>query len=181
MFSVGMALTPMRNHWWQVPLYLTSCGLTTSPIPYGAGSFQIDFDFINHVLVILTSDGRRQTLELRPRSVADFFQEIMAQLHSLGVDVTIWAVPVEVEDRTPFERDYAHAAYDPDFAWRHWQVLLNTDRVLKAFSARFTGKVSPVHFFWGSFDLAVTRFSGRRAPVHPGAPNVGASVMREAY
>ena len=179
--KIRMALTPMRNHWWQVPLYLTSCGLTTSPIPYGAGSFQIDFDFINHVLVILTSDGRRQTLELRPRSVADFFQEIMAQLHSLGVDVTIWAVPVEVEDRTPFERDYAHAAYDPDFAWRHWQVLLNTDRVLKAFSARFTGKVSPVHFFWGSFDLAVTRFSGRRAPVHPGAPNVGASVMREAY
>jgi Family of unknown function (DUF5996) len=179
--KIRLALAPMCNHWWQVPLYLTSRGLTTSPMPYGTLSFQIDFDFIDHRLHIETSDGARRSFELGPRSVADFLYEITAQLRSLGIEVAIWPVPVEVEDRTPFEHDHQHAAYDPDYAHRHWRLLLQVNRVLTAFRCRFTGKASPVHFFWGSFDLAVTRFSGRRAPEHPGAPNVARFVMRESY
>ncbi|HML21355.1 MAG TPA: DUF5996 family protein [Aggregatilinea sp.] len=179
--KVRMALTPMRNHWWQVPLYVTPRGLTTSPIPYGERCFEIDFDFTDHALRISTSEGTRRAFELQPMAVAVFYRTLMDELRALGIEVEIWPVPVEIEDRTPFDEDYAHAAYDPVYARRHWQVLVQADRVLKAFSARFTGKVSPVHFFWGSFDLAVTRFSGRRAPVHPGGPNVAAWVMREAY
>ncbi|WP_238626266.1 DUF5996 family protein [Aggregatilinea lenta] len=179
--KIRLALAPMVNHWWQVTLYLTARGLTTSPIPYQSRSFQIDFDFIDHMLRIETSGGGTRAFELAPRSVADFYRTIMAELLALGIEVEIWTVPVEIEDRTPFEQDNAHAAYDPVYAQRHWRALVQADRVLKVFRSRFTGKVSPIHFFWGGFDLAVTRFSGRPAPDHPGSPNVARYVMQESY
>ena len=179
--KIRLAQAPLINHWWQVPLYVTSRGLTTSPIPYGARSFQIDFDFIAHRLVIRTSDGRAEGLALRPLSVADFHGEVIERLKALGIEVRIWTTPVEIPDPIPFEQDRQHGAYDADYANRFWRILVQADRVLTAFRARFIGKASPVHFFWGSFDLAVTRFSGRRAPLHPGAPNVADLVTREAY
>jgi hypothetical protein len=179
--KIRLALAPMVCHWWNVTLYATSRGLTTSPMPYGTRLFQIDFDFLDHTVQIVTTDGQRRTLALAPRSVADFYREMMTALQSLGIEVNIWTTPVEVEDRTPFEQDQHHAAYDPDYAQRCWRILAQTDRVLHEFRARFIGKVSPVHFFWGAFDMAVTRFSGLRAPAHAGAPNVAKFVAREAY
>ncbi len=179
--KIRLAQAPMINHWWQVPLYLTSRGLTTSPIPHGARTFQIDLDFIEHGLLISVDDGRREAFALRPRSVADFHAELTGRMRSLGLAVWIWTLPCEVEHPIRFEDDDQHAGYDPDFAHRFWRVLVQTDRVLTFFRGRFLGKVSPVHFFWGSFDLAVTRFSGRPAPPHPGAPNVADKVTREAY
>ncbi|MCL4301381.1 MAG: hypothetical protein KJ077_37115 [Anaerolineae bacterium] len=179
--KVHLALAPMSNHWWQVPFYLTARGLTTSPMFFGPHICQIDFDFIEHQLRIETNAGARRTIILRPRSVADFYQEVMAQLRSLGIDVAIWTVPVEVEERTPFEQDHHHAAYDPEYVQRFWRILSQVDRVLKLFRGRFLGKASPVHFFWGGFDLAATRFSGRRAPEHPGVPNVARFIMQTAY
>lgn len=179
--KIRLALAPIVCHWWEVTLYVTPRGLTTSPIPYGTRVFQIDFDFFDHRLVIQTAEGETRSLALEPRSVADFYRETMAALRSLGIEVNIWTTPVEVEDRTPFERDHHHAAYDPEYAQRCWRILLQADRVLTEFRSRFSGKVSPVHFFWGAFDLAVTRFSGRPAPKHPGAPNVAKFVGHEAY
>ena len=179
--KIRLALAPMTCHWWQVTMYATPRGLTTSPIPYGSRVFQIDFDFIDHQLQIETADGERRSFSLASRSVAEFYREIMAALRSLGIDVQIWTTPVEVEDRTPFEKDHKHASYDPDYAQRCWRIMLQATRVLTNFRSRFTGKVSPVHFFWGAFDLAVTRFSGRAAPQHPGAPNLARFVAREAY
>jgi hypothetical protein len=179
--KIRLALAPMLNHWWQVPLYVTARGLTTSPMPYGTRSLQIDFDFIDHQMHIETGEGTQRTVALVPRSVADFYEETMAQLRSLDMDIPIWTVPVEIEDRTPFEQDNYHASYDAEYAQRHWQVLEQADRVLKMFRSRFTGKASPVHFFWGSFDIAVTRFSGLPAPPHPGSPNVARFVMLESY
>jgi hypothetical protein len=176
--KVRLALAPRINHWWQVPLYVTARGLTTSPIPYGARSFQIDFDFIAHRLVIAASDGATETFALRPQSVAEFHRTLMARLRALGIEVQIWTTPVEIAGPVvPFEQDHAHAAYDPEYAHRFWQILVQADRVFTEFRARFTGKVSPVHFFWGSFDLAVTRFSGRVAPDNPKAD----AITREAY
>ncbi len=179
--KIRLAQAPLINHWWQVPLYVTSRGLTTSPIPYGERAFEIGFDFIDHRLTIATGDGAAEAIALRPQSVADFYGEVMQRLHALGLDIRVWTTPVEIADPVPFEQDRTHAAYDPDYANRFWRVLLQADRVFTAFRARFIGKVSPVHFFWGSFDLAVTRFSGRRAPPHPGAPNIADKVTREAY
>ena len=179
--KVRLALAPMINHWWQVTLYVTSRGLTTSPMAYGTRTVQIEFDFLDHQLRIETSDGDCRSLTLAPRSVAEFYSETMAALKSLGIAVSIWSTPVEVEDRTPFEQDDKHAAYDADYAQRFWRVLVQTDRILTEFRSRFIGKVSPVHFFWGACDMAVTRFSGRSAPEHPGAPNVARFVAREAY
>ena len=179
--KIRLAQAPMINHWWQVPLYVTSRGLTTSPIPYGARTFQIDLDFIDHTLQISVDDGRREGFALRPQSVADFHAELMGRMRSLDLEVRIWTMPCEIEHPIRFEDDHRHAAYDAEFANRFWRVLVRADRVLTAFRARFLGKASPVHFFWGSFDLAVTRFSGRRAPTHPGAPNVADRVTREAY
>jgi hypothetical protein len=180
--KIRLAQAPMVNHWWQVPLYVTARGLTTSPMPHGAHAFQIDFDFIDHQLVIAASDGDSVSLALEPRSVADFYREVMAALKSLGISVKIWTMPVEIPEAIPFEIDRLHAAYDKNYANRFWRILLQSDRVFKQFRARYLGKVSPVHFFWGSFDLAVTRFSGRRAPDHTGtAPNLANWVMREAY
>ena len=175
--KIRLALAPPVNHWWHVPLYLTSRGLTTSPMPYRGRTFQIDFDFIDHVLRIETSDGRRDGLALVPRSVADFYAEIMGRLRALGIEVRIWPMPVEIADPIPFEQDRMHASYDPVQVNRFWRALAQIDQVFAAFRGRFIGKVSPVHFFWGSFDLAVTRFSGRRAPDRPGADR----MTREAY
>jgi hypothetical protein len=179
--KIRLARAPMINHWWQVPLYVTSRGLSTSPIPDGARTFQIDLDVIEHALQISVDDGRQEVFALQPRSVADFYAELMGRMRSLGLDVRIWTLPCEIEHPIRFEADHRHAAYDADFANRFWRVLVQADRVLTLFRAGFLGKVSPVHFFWGSFDLAVTRFSGRRAPPHPGAPNAADKVTREAY
>jgi len=180
--KIRLMQTPWLNHSWHVPLYVNSKGLTTSPIAHGSRTFEIQFDFIQHVLDITVSDGSTRRLALRPQSVAEFYGAVMAALDDLGVAVAINERPCEIAAATPFSRDRIHAAYDPDYAWRFWQVLLLTDHVLKKFRTGFLGKCSPVHFFWGSFDLAVTRFSGRRAPPFAGkAPGVAPEVMREAY
>jgi hypothetical protein len=180
--KIRLAQAPLINHWWQVPLYVTARGLTTSPMPHGTRTFQIDFDFIDHRLVIAVGDGATASLALEPRSVADFHRELMARLTSLGLPVKIWTMPGEIAGAIPFEQDRTHASYDRDAANRFWRILVQCERVLTRFRAGFLGKVSPVHFFWGSFDLAVTRFSGRRAPPHTGtAPHVANRVMREAY
>jgi len=180
--KIRLAHAPMINHWWQVPLYVTCRGLTTSPIPYGPRSFQIDFDFISHRLEIMVSDGATATVELAARSVADFHAELMGRLCALGLETRIWTMPVEIVDAVPFEHDHDHASYDPEYVARFWRILVQADRIFTRFRSRFTGKVSPVHFFWGSFDLAVTRFSGRLAPkVTAGSPQLGVWVMQEAY
>jgi hypothetical protein len=180
--KIRLAHAPMMNHWWQVPLYVTSHGLTTSPMPYGARSFQIDFDFIAHRLVIRTSDGVIVTSPLIARSVAEFHAELMSRLRELRLETRIWTMPVEIPDAIPFEQDRDHASYNSEYAQRFWRILVQADRVLTRFRSRFLGKVSPVHFFWGSFDLAVTRFSGRPAPALKSAsPHLGPWVMQEAY
>ena len=180
--KVRLAKAPMVNHWWQVPLYLTPRGLTTSVIPDGPRTFEIEFDFCTHELHVDLEGGDRRTVRLGPKPVADFYAETFACLGELGIDVAIWTQPVEVERAIPFERDREHAAYDPGHAQLFWRQLLAADRVFKRFRGRFIGKASPVHFFWGGMDLAVTRFSGRPAPRHPGgAPHLGDWVMVEAY
>jgi Family of unknown function (DUF5996) len=174
--------TPWLNHSWHVVLYVNSRGLSTSPIPYDSRFFEIQFDFIDHMLEIKVSDGGGRRLPLRPQSVADFYEAVMTALRDLGLPVAINENPCEIAGAIPFSKDHAHAAYDPDYSRRFWQILLQTDRVLKTFRTGFLGKCSPVHFFWGSFDLAVTRFSGRRAPLYEGKiPGVAIEVMREAY
>jgi hypothetical protein len=175
--KVRLALSAHQNHWWQVPLYVSARGLATSAIPYRSGVFDIEFDFIDHALLIRTSEGKAKTLALAPRSVAAFYAELMAALKSLGITVRIWTMPVEVPEPIRFEKDETHAAYDAAYASRFWRALTAADAVLKEFRGRFIGKCSPVHFFWGSFDLAVTRFSGRRAPPIEGAD----AITREAY
>ncbi len=175
--KVRLALTPLVNHWWNVPLYVSARGLTTSSIPYQDRAFEIQFDFIDDRLVVETNDGRIKAMPLRPLSVADFYQEFMDVLRSAGISVKIWTMPVEVPDPIAFTEDRVHASYDPDSAHKAWQILVSSSRVLTEFRSRFIGKCSPVHFFWGSFDLAVTRFSGRRATARPGAD----AVTLEAY
>jgi hypothetical protein len=181
--KVRLAHEPMVNHWWQVPLYVTSRGLTTSPMPCTQGrTFQIDFDFLDHQLRIADSNGNRSAIALEPMPVAEFYTEVMKRLNELGIPTRIRTKPNEVAEATPFDRDYAHASYDKEYVHRFWRVLIQADRLFKAFRARYIGKASPVHFFWGAFDLAVTRFSGRRAPPHPGGfPNIPDWAMREAY
>jgi hypothetical protein len=174
---------PWINHSWGSALYVTTRGLTTSPIPYGQSTFAVDFDVVDHTLRVSTSDGEERSFALEPMSVADFYETTMRTLADLGIEVNIYPEPVEIPDPIqPFPEDETHASYDPSAVHRFWRALVQADRVFKAFRARFIGKVSPVHFFWGAFDLAVTRFSGEDAPKHPGGvPNCADWVMEEAY
>ena len=177
-----LAFAPMQNHWWQVALYVTPRGLTTSAIACDSRSFAVEFDFLDHCLCVRTSDGANGGFALEPCPVADFFERYMDTLHALDIEPRIMPVPVEMETAIPFAQDRTHAAYSPDAARRCWQILVQTERVMQRFRGRFVGKQSPAHFFWGSFDLATTRFSGRRAPRHPGgAPHCPDYVMVEAY
>jgi Family of unknown function (DUF5996) len=175
--KVRLALAPPVNHWWHVTLYVTARGLTTSAIPYRGGAFEMSFDFIDHRLVIETSDGARKEIALVAQSVADFYHLVMAALRDLGIQVRIWPMPVEIASPIRFDRDTQHGSYDAEAANRCWRVLLQADRVLQEFRGRFIGKCSPVHFFWGSFDLAVTRFSGRPTDAKASADR----ITREAY
>jgi hypothetical protein len=180
--KVRLKQTAWINHSWHVTLYPTSRGLTTSPMRHGTRTFQIDFDFLSHRLLIQASDGAQAEIALAPRSVADFYATLMLELQALGLPVQIYAIPNELEDALPFEKDDKHANYDPQYAARWWRIVAQTACVFQEFRARFLGKASPVHFFWGSFDLAVTRFSGRPAPAHPGGvPHLPDWVAREAY
>jgi hypothetical protein len=181
--KVRLANEPLLQHWWNVTLYVTSHGLTTSTMPHPTGpDFQIDFDFVDHRLVVETVDGTHASMPLEPRTVADFYAAVMEMLDDLDVATPIWTMPVEIPGAIDFTDDTTHAAYDPDAVGRFWRILVEIDRVLRTFRGRFVGKSSPSHFFWGAADLAVTRFSGRAAPPHPGgAPNCGPHVMWEAY
>lgn len=180
--KIRLGRMPLINHWWGVTLYVTARGLSTSAIPYDGRIFDIEFDFVDHELVVRSSDGGRRTVALRPRSVADFHAETLQALAELGITVQIQGRPNEVEEAIPFAEDHQHASYDARAANLFWQQLVQADRVIREFRAHFVGKVSPVHFFWGALDLACTRFSGRPAPPHPGgAPNCGDWVMVEGY
>jgi hypothetical protein len=175
--KIRLAQTPLVNHWWNVPLYVSARGLTTTAMTYGQRFFEMEFDFIAHKLVINTSNGATSAINLEPKSVATFHEETMSTLKELGLEVQIWRMPVEVPDPIPFDEDEEHASYDKEYVERLWQILRSSDRVMQDFRSRFIGKCSPVHFFWGSFDLAVTRFSGRPAPARPDAD----AITREAY
>lgn len=180
--KVRLTLTPWINHSWQVVLYTTGRGLTTSPIPHPNQDFQMDFDFVDHELVIAAADGTLKRLKLRPQSVAAFYQEVMDTLKAMDLEVEIDTMPNEFPDPIPFDQDQSHDSYDAGAANRFWRALLSSHRVFTEFRSGYVGKVSPVHFFWGSFDLAVTRFSGRKAPLHPGGvPGLSDEVTREAY
>jgi hypothetical protein len=180
--KVRLVQTPWINHSWHVTLYLTARGLTTSPIPHGSHTFEIRFDFIDHKLRILKSDGSGRDIELKPQSVAQFYEKTMSILRELALPVSINTTPNEIPNPIPFERDDVQRAYDREYANRFWRALVQSDRVFKEFRARFCGKCSPVHFFWGAPDLAVTRFSGRAAPKHPGGiPHLADRITREAY
>ena len=180
--KVRLARTPLVNHWWNVALYVTASGLTTSLIPAGDRGLQIDFDLVHHRVDIVVTDGSRRTIALEPKTTAVFHREVMEALAQLGLATEIWPVPVEIPGAIPFDTDEIHSSYDADHAHQFWLALVQMHRVLTEFRSRFLGKVSPVHVFWGGLDLAVTRFSGRTAPPHPGgAPNCGPHVMLEAY
>jgi len=175
--KVRLALSPYANHWWQVPLYVSASGLTTSLIPYPGWAFEIEFNFLEHKLVISSCNGQQEVLALRPQSVASFYAEFMAALKSLGIEVRIWPMPVEIANPIRFDQDTEHVSYDAEYAQRFWRILTLIDPVFREFRGLFIGKHSPIHFFWGSFDFASTRFSGRRAPERPGAD----PITREAY
>jgi hypothetical protein len=175
--KIRLALSPPINHFWGTTFYVTARGLTSSAMPYRKGTVEINFDFISHTLEILTSVGETRSFRLVPRTVAEFYFELMSALHSLGIDAKVWTMPVEVPRPVRFNLDEAHSSYDSEYAHRFWQILVSVDTVLREFRSRFIGKASPVHFFWGSFDLAVTRFSGRRAPERPNAD----FITKEAY
>ncbi len=180
--KVRIATTPLVNHWWNATFFVTARGLAAPANSHAGCSFDIMFDFVEHQLCLATSDGGRECFALKPMTVADFYAEFMQRLRRLGIDVHIWTMPSEIENAIPFERDRVHAQYDAAYAQKFWLVLVQANRVMNEFRARFTGKASPVHFFWGSFDLAVTRFSSRAAPPPKGVtPNVANWVMAEAY
>ncbi|HEX5890904.1 MAG TPA: DUF5996 family protein [Pyrinomonadaceae bacterium] len=175
--KIRLEQTPLVNHWWNVPLYVSARGLTTTAMPYNEIFFEMEFDFIDHQLNITCSHGAKSSVALEPKSVATFYRETMDALRQVDVEVRIWKMPVEIPDPIAFDQDEQHASYDPEYVNRFWHVLRSSDRVMQEFRARFIGKSSPVHFFWGSFDLAVTRFSGRPAPIKPDAD----VITREAY
>jgi len=177
-----LAYAPMLNHWWQVTLYISARGLTTTPIPFDEHDFEIEFDFIDHRLIVRTSEGEMRTMDLVPCAVSEFYHDYTHMLRSLGIEPRFWPVPNELADALPFAEDDEHGSYDADAAHRCWRILMESDRVLKQFRSSFLGKCSPSHFFWGAFDLACTRFSGREAPLHPGGvPHLPDRVVREAY
>jgi hypothetical protein len=177
-----LALAPMQNHWWQVALGVTPRGLTTPPLPHGERTLELEFDFIDHQLVARTSDGGIRTLALEPQAVADFYRRYREMLRALDADARIWPQPIEIANAIPFDRDREHVTYDAAAAQRFWRVLVQVDRVLRVFRGRFVGKCSPVHVWWGGLDVSCTRFSGRRAPTHPGGiPTMPDRVTREAY
>lgn len=179
--KIKLALMPMQNHWWQVPLFVSPEGITTLPIPYGKHIFEIVFDFINHELLILINSGKKISFKLYPRSVADFYNELMKHLRSLGIEINIWTTPVETDERIPFEEDNKHSSYDAEYVHRFWLILIQVDRLFKEFRSKFSGKASPVNFFWGSFDMALSIYSGRPAPEYKGeAKNVANYVMKES-
>jgi hypothetical protein len=175
--KVRLALTPMVNHWWNVPLYVSARGLTTSSMPYHDLLIEIEFDFVSHDLILRKSDGATSSIALAPKSVADFYGEFVAMLRAQGIDTKIWKIPVEIPDPISFDQDRTHASYDREAVHKFWRILASSNAVFNDFRALFIGKSSPVHFFWGSFDLAVTRFSGRRAPERAGADR----ITQEAY
>jgi hypothetical protein len=175
--KLRLKLCPLVNHFWNVTFYLTARGMTTEAMPYESGTVEVRFDFIDHKLLIETDQGRTAEIALKPQSVAEFYTKFMAAIANLGVTTKIWTMPCEVPNPTPFEQDQAHASYDPEAVNKFWRITVWVDQVFQEFRAEFIGKVSPVHFFWGSFDLAVTRFSGRPAPERPGAD----PITREAY
>jgi len=179
--KVRLALMPAINHCWNVTLYPTVRGFTTSPMPHGARTLQIDFDFVEHVLLLQTDDGGRREIPLKPMTVASFYRQVMDALDELGTPVRIWPVPVEITEGIPFEQDLTHKTYDLEYAQRFWRVVLQAVRVFTVFRARFQGKVSPIHLFWGALDLACTRFSGRIAPEHPSVAGLPDRVTRDAY
>jgi hypothetical protein len=179
--KIRLALTPPLNHTWNVTLFPTVRGLTTSPMWQGTRTLQIDFDFIDHILVLQTSEGDRRVIALKPMTVATFYREVMASLEALGTPVPIWPMPVEMAQPIPFDQDITHQAYDPEYVERFWRILLQTTRVFNIFRARFIGKASPIHLFWGALDLACTRFSGRTAPEHSSMPGLPDRVTRDAY
>ena len=177
-----LALAPSVNHWWHVTLYLTSRGLTTSPMPSGGRTVEVELDFVDHNLLVRTGEGATRAMALMPRTVADFYREYVALLDTLGIRPRLRPIPAEMGDTLPFPEDHQHRSYDPEYAARCWKALTQAGRVLEQFRGRFLGKCSPVHFWWGSFDLSCTRFSGRPAPTHPGGvPNLADRVTREAY
>jgi hypothetical protein len=179
--KVRLKQSPPLNHCWQSTFYVTSRGLTTSPIPYYDRTFEVHFDFIDHCLKINTSEGTSEYFHLTPMYVAEFYEQFMELLETLEIEIDIWPCPVEIPNAIPFDDDNTHFAYDPSYAHRFWQIMVHSACVFETFRSRFIGKCSPVHFFWGAFDLAVTRFSGRRAPIHPSVPNLADFVTREAY
>src|SRR5579859_6520583 len=179
--KIRLALTPPINHTWNVTLYPTIRGVTTSPMAYGNLMLQIDFDFLEHVLLLRTSEGEQTAIPLRPMTVAEFYAKLMHALNGVACPVRIWPVPVEIAQPIPFEQDHTHQSYDPEYAQRFWRILLQVTRVFTVFRSRFQGKVSPIHLFWGALDLACTRFSGRTAPEHPSMPGLPDRVTRDAY
>ncbi len=179
--KIRLALTPQINHTWNVALYPTIRGVTTSPMAYGTLIVQIDFDFVDHLLVFETSEGSRKTFPLEPMSVAEFYKRTMAALSEVSCSVSIWPNPVEIAEPIPFLNDTIHCSYNREYVERFWRILLQTTRVMTVFRARFRGKVSPIHLFWGAMDLACTRFSGRTAPEHPSMPGLADRVTRDAY
>jgi Family of unknown function (DUF5996) len=179
--KVQLALTPRVNQWWNVALLVNQFGLRSTPIPYGHRSFEMEFDFNQHKLIISTNDPATRSIDLAPRTVADFYQEFISALKALKIDVDIWKMPVEIADPIAFDKDTVHKSYDRDAVEKLWRILLSTDAVFKVFRSRFEGKSSPVHFFWGSFDLAVTRFSGKKAPPRNDPDPVLRKIMQEAY
>jgi hypothetical protein len=179
--KIRLATTPMENHWWNSTLYVTPTGLTTSVMYHNEVPFKIDFDLNNHFLVIKQAFYHEKRIPLESRAIADYYKDIMSTLESVGISLKLWSTPVEVESGIPFEKDYIHSTYDGEAANKFWRILVQSSRLFTEFRSRFLGKVSPVHFFWGAFDLAVTRFSGRKAPTHPGVPNCPQHVMVEAY
>ena len=179
--KIRLATTPMENHWWNSTLYVTPAGFTTSILYYNELPFKIEFDLNKNFIVIEQSFGYEKKIPLESRPVADYYRDIMSTLESIGISVKIWSTPVEVENGIPFEKDFTHSTYDSDSANKFWRILVQSSRIFTEFRSSFLGKVSPVHFFWGAFDLAVTRFSGRKAPTHSGVPNCPQHVMVEAY